>query len=304
MSPRWACWRDLRVDVARRLQSAGIDGPDIEARWITETASGADASEWLEVAGAQPTDRAVAHVESMTARRARGEPLQYVIGSWSFRGLDLMVDARVLIPRPETEWVVEIALREADRMGVRRSAQRRWGAPTRVAADLGTGSGAIALALEAELPDVTVWATDASPDALAVATANVAGSGATRVRVAQGHWFAALPDELAGAIDLVVTNPPYVREDELPGLAPEVRDHEPTGALVSGPTGLEAITELVGDAPRWLAPGGVFVCEIAPSQADDAAALARRAGLTDVVVHDDLVRRPRVLVARRATSAG
>ena len=131
----------------------------------------------------------------MCARRLQGEPLQYVLGAWSFRGLDLMVDRRVLIPRPETEWVVETALEEAERIGLRRTGRR----PTfdaeiaATAVDLGTGSGAIALALEAALPAVEVWATDSSVEALAVATANIAGNGATRVRVAAGRWFAALP---------------------------------------------------------------------------------------------------------------
>ncbi len=306
-------WRELRADVAQRLRDAGVEPPDVEARWITETASGYEAADWLEIEHAQPTDRARAHVEAMTARRAQGEPLQYVLGSWSFRGLDLMVDARVLIPRPETEWVVEIALREAERIGLRRTKARttptpwthdsptsgRDAGPRPVIADLGTGSGAIALALEAELPDVTVWATDVSADALAVATANIAGTGATRVRSAVGHWFGALAGELEGALALVVSNPPYVRADELAGLPDEVREHEPHGALVSGPTGLEAIAELLDAAPRWLAPGGAFVCELAPHQADAAAELARRAGLVDIAVHDDLTGRPRVLVARR-----
>jgi release factor glutamine methyltransferase len=221
----------------------------------------------------------------------------------------------VLIPRPETEWVVELALREAERLGLRRTQARRdplvlsqisstrarnLGHRDAVVVDLGTGSGAIALALEAELPDATVWATDASEDALAVATANVAGIAATRVRCALGHWFDALPDALAGTIDLVVANPPYVRDDELATLSPEVRDHEPRRALVSGPTGLEAIEELLDAAPRWLAPHSVFVCEIAPLQADAAQARARAAGFTGVEVHDDLTGRPRVLVARQA----
>ncbi len=168
----------------------------------------------------------------------------------------------------------------------------------RVVADLGTGSGAIVLALVAELPDVTVWATDVSDDALAVATANVAGAGATRVRCAAGDWFAALPGELAGALDLVVANPPYVRDDEHGDLAPEVREHEPRRALVSGPTGLEAIEELLAATPRWLAAGGVFVCEIAPHQREAVQERAYRAGFADVAVHDDLAGRPRVLVAR------
>lgn len=314
MSP--ATWRATRAEVAGRLREAGIASPDVEARWITETASGTGASDWFDVQLDRPTDRAAAHVEAMTARRARGEPLQYVLGSWSFRGLDLMVDPRVLIPRPETEWVVELALREAEHLGLRRATTRSTPAPwsqkqstsppfvgpregERVVVDLGTGSGAIALALEAELPDATVWATDASEDALAVATANVAGTGATRVRCAHGHWFNALPDALAGTIDLVVANPPYVSDGELPELEPEVRDHEPRCALVSGPTGLEAIEELLDAAPCWLASPGVFLCEIAPHQAAAVQARARLAGFADVEVHDDLVGRPRALVARR-----
>jgi release factor glutamine methyltransferase len=283
-------WRAVRADVVARLRDGGIESPDVEARWITETASGCDANEWLVVERDPPSLRAAAHVDAMVGRRLTGEPLQYVLGSWSFRAIDLMVDARVLIPRPETEWVVELALREAVRIGAR------------TLADLGTGSGAIALALAAELPGATVWATDASADALAVATANVAGNGAARVRCAQGDWFDALPAALAGVLDLVVANPPYVRDDELATLAPEVRDHEPRGALVSGPTGLEAIALIVGDAPRWLAPHGVLVCELAPAQANDAVALARDAGFADSVVHDDLTGRPRVLVARATAS--
>jgi release factor glutamine methyltransferase len=235
----------------------------------------------------------------MVERRLAGEPLQYVLGSWSFRGLDLMVDHRVLIPRPETEWVVEVALEEAARVGLRRGARAPLGSETSATvADLGTGSGAIALALESELADVEVWATDASADALAVAAANVAGCGAARVRLAEGSWFDALPSELAGTLALVVANPPYVAAHELDTLAPEVAGHEPHDALVSGPTGLEAIEVLLAQAPAWLAPGAAVVLEIAPHQADAAAGAARVAGFDDVRVLDDFTFRPRVLVAR------
>ncbi len=299
-------WRALRSDVASQLRSAGIATGAIEARWITEHASGCEGAAWLDVERVQPTVRSVAYVESMTSRRVRGEPLQYVLGSWSFRGIDVMVDARVLIPRPETEWVVELALREAERVGLRRDRAsaiafgQLLGSPSRrVVADLGTGSAAIALALEAELPDVTVWATDASADALAVATANVAGRGAARVRCAQGDWFDALPEDLVGSLDLVVANPPYVTDAEHDSLAPEVRDHEPRRALVSGPTGLEAIEHLVAHAPRWLSSGAALVCELAPTQADAALALALRAGFAETEIHDDLTGRPRALIARR-----
>jgi release factor glutamine methyltransferase len=295
-----ASWAQQRRIVADRLTTAGIASPDAEARWLTETASGYAGADWLTIAAQLPNERAQRHLDAMVERRLAGEPLQYVLGSWSFRGLDLMVDHRVLIPRPETEWVVEVALEEAARTGLRRATRPALGTHTKaVVADLGTGSGAIALALESELADVVVWATDASTDALAVAAANVAGCSATRVRLAEGSWFAALPAELEGTLSLIVANPPYIAAHELDGLAAEVAEHEPHGALVSGPTGLEAIEELLAQAPRWLAPGAALVLEIAPHQAERASDAARTAGFTDVRVLDDFTFRPRALVARR-----
>lgn len=236
----------------------------------------------------------------MLERRLSGEPLQYVLGSWSFRGLDLMVDTRVLIPRPETEWVVECALEEAERLGLRRGTRTPFGTadPSDLVADLGTGSGAIALALEAELPDAVVWATDVSDDALAVARWNVAGCGATRVRVVEGSWFDALPETLRGKIAVVVTNPPYVSEREVVALPAEVADHEPRRALVSGPTGLEALQEIIAASVAWLADAAVLVCEIAPHQAGEVIALARSAGFDEVLVRADLAGRDRALIAR------
>ncbi len=152
----------------------------------------------------------------MVERRASGEPLQYVLGRWGFRTLDVHVDRRVLIPRPETEVVVDRALRAVDDLS----------ATTVV--DLGTGSGVIAMSLVAERTTLSVWATDVSPDALAVATANLAGLGraASGVRVVEGEWFDALPAELKGAIEVVVGNPPYVAEDDQ--LPPEVSAGNPT----------------------------------------------------------------------------
>ncbi len=240
----------------------------------------------------------------MVRRRLAGEPLQYVLGGWGFRGLDLFVDRRVLIPRPETEYVVEVALEEAARAGLRRTHRRLSlvEAPTlaSVAVDIGTGSGAIAIALAAELPDVEVWATDVSEDALAVARANVAGCAATRVRIAAaGEWFDPLPETLRGSLGIVVSNPPYIAEYEVVDLPQEVAAYEPRHALVSGPTGTEAIETLLALALEWLAPGAPFVCEIAPHQADAMSAHARTLGYDDVLVRDDLTGRARVLVARK-----
>jgi release factor glutamine methyltransferase len=292
-------WRDVRADVARRLRDAGIESPDAEARWLTEQASGCEATEWLDVESTAPTRGAWSHVAAMCERRALGEPLQYVLGSWSFRGIDLMVDDRVLVPRPETEVVVEVALAEAQRLGHRRGARSVMPVETTgVVVDLGTGSGAIAIALEAELPAVEVWATDISEDALAVARSNVAGASASRVRLARGSWFDALPVELRGRVDVAVSNPPYVTTAEFAALPDEVARYEPRRALVAGPAGTEAIAELTRTAPRWLAESGVLVCELAPHQADEAVALALDAGFARAEVHPDLAGRARALVAR------
>jgi release factor glutamine methyltransferase len=293
-------WRALRAETARALTDAGFERADLEARFMVEEASGSDAGEWWSIAETVAPRRAEAHLRRMCERRLAGEPLQYAVGSWSFRGLDVMVDRRVLIPRPETEWVVEVALEEAARVGVQRVPRRQPfdGEVRGYVADLGTGSGAIAIALEHALADVEVWATDASADALSVASANIAGHAATRVRLAEGSWFDALPRELRGRYSLLVTNPPYVAESEVASLAEEVRAHEPRHALVAGPTGLEALTEIIRRAPRWLTRPATLVCEIAPTQADDVVALAAACGAGEAFVRDDLAGRPRVLVAR------
>jgi release factor glutamine methyltransferase len=253
-----------------------------------EAASGRDGAELWDALGDPVPERARRRLAEMTARRRGGEPLQYVTGSWGFRRLDLMVDRRVLIPRPETEVVVEVALAEL----------RRLARPRPVVVDLGTGSGAIALALADEGPEADIWATDVSAPALEVATANLAGLGgraAPRVRLARGSWFCALPGELAGRVDLVVSNPPYVAEaDEV---EPEVAGWEPADALWSGPGGLEATDAILAEAPRWLARPGAVVLEVAAARAGETAARAEAAGLA-VSLHPDLAGRDRVLVGR------
>lgn len=285
--PAAATWRDHYDEARRRL------GSDIEARWLVEEASG---FQWAELAGEgpRPTSVARSRFTSMLNRRSAGEPLQYVLGHWSFRTLDLMVDRRVLIPRPETEQVVEAALRELD--------LARRGDPARklVAVDLGTGSGAIALSIAAERHGVQVWATDASRDALDVASANLAGLGgfrATRVRLAHGEWWSALPDDIKGQVDLVVSNPPYVSSLEMDDLDPTVRDWEPRAALESGPTGLEAIEAILAEAASWLSPTGSAVIETAPHQAGEVTTLARRLGFGRADTVKDLAGRDRMLVA-------
>jgi release factor glutamine methyltransferase len=277
-------WRHLYRLATERL------GSDVEARRIVERASGREGPDWLLTLDEAVPKRAVSFFDDMVERRAAGEPLQYVLRRWGFRTLDLLVDRRVLIPRPETEVVVEVAIRELRRIDSRRP----------LVADLGTGSGAIALSIAVEVANAHVWATDASSEALAVARANLAGIGspaAVRVRLAHGPWFAALPGAYRGEFDLVVSNPPYIAEREV--LPSEVADWEPRPALIAGPAGTEAIAEVVGSAREWLAPNGALVVEIAPHQADEARTLAHNAGFADVDVRSDLNGRARVLVARR-----
>ncbi len=264
-------------------------GDGVDARRIVERVSGYDGAELIVHLDERAPERARVECARMATRRETGEPLQYAIGGWGFRRLDLYVDRRVLIPRPETEQVVEVVRDELHRLEVR--------AP--VVVDLGTGSGAIALSVAVEVPGASVWATDVSPDALAVARANLAGIGgrvATRVRLLEGSWFDALPGELRGQVQLLVSNPPYVADDEtLPAL---VSDWEPADALRAGPTGLEAVGAIVAGASVWLARPAALVVEIAPHQAERATALAREAGFADVDVRADLSGRPRALVGR------
>jgi release factor glutamine methyltransferase len=279
----------------------GVQDPAGEARWMLEEVSGMDTAEQIAEANGSATGLATVALDALLARRAAGEPIQYVLGAWNFCGLDVFVDRRVLIPRPETEVVVQHAIHEVERLGERVGQANPWtGALTHYAvADLGTGSGALALALAAALPDAEVWATDASDDALAVAQANIAASGnlATRVRVAHGSWFDALPAELRGQLLLVVSNPPYIADAE--PLPPAVLEWEPLGALFAGPTGLEAIEILIAEASEWLDPAGTLVLELAPHQADRATKLARDAGYAEVLIRVDHAGRDRALIARR-----
>ena len=276
-------WRSVLDEVR------GVLGSDADARWIVEEASGYGPAELVVRLNEPVTARCGAYVSKMVERRLAGEPVQYVLGRWGFRDLDLMVDRRVLIPRPETEQVVGWALQEARAMGDRHI----------VVVDLGTGSGAIALSMARELRRAAVWATDISPDALDVARANLAGAGmwaATRVRIAEGPWWDALPEELRGTVDLVVSNPPYIADDD--DLPSEVDGWEPRVALRAGPDGLDAVRAILRGAPEWLRRGGVAVLEIAPPQAPAAAELARAAGAASTEVRRDALWRERGLIAR------
>ncbi len=281
-----------RRSVERSL--AASLGSDRDARWIVEDAFGG--------AGQLGEREAAALARRLARRRAAGEPLQYVLGHWPFRDLDLLVDGRALIPRPETEWLTDIALAELDRL-------LALGAIPKLV-DLGTGTGAIALSIAVERAGrgLEVVATDVDPATLALAEANrdrVAErhDAAAAVRLAAGSWWAALGDHERGSFSLAVSNPPYVSRDEWAGVDAVVREHEPPGALVAdagrdGTPGLGAIEAILAGASDWLARPAAAVIELAPAQGGAALRVARDAGARRAIVLDDLAGRQRALVAR------
>lgn len=276
----------------RTLLNETIDvlGERPQARWICETACGLDGDEFLAELDEPATERMVAQLDAMVARYRSGEPLAYVLGHWSFRTIELMVDRRVLIPRPETEVVAGRALELA--RGV--AGQRR-------VVDLGTGSGAIGLSLAAELPitGTEVWLTDYSTDAVDVARANAIGLGraAANVRVCHGSWFDALPVDVRGEIDVVVSNPPYIADGD-PEVAESVLEYEPHTALFAGDDGLDDVRTIARDARDWLRSGGWLVMEIGYQQGDAVKALLEQFGFADVAIANDLTGRPRIAEAR------
>jgi len=282
-------WSVLWDETRERLSEAGVATAEVDARRIIEQATGSDPARFHTVLSEPATVRGVAALDAMVARRLAGEPLQYVVGRWGFRHLDLMVDRRVLIPRPETEVVAGLAIEEV----VARSGNGR----EVLVADLGTGSGAIALSLAYECESCRVLACDQSDDALSVARANLAGLGqaARRVTLHRGSWFDALPLSVRGSLDVVVANPPYVADDE--PLPDEVENWEPREALRAGPRGDEDLVHLIDGADQWVRPGGALVMEMAPHQ---TAVMARRCDERGwrTTVHQDLAGRDRAVVAR------
>jgi release factor glutamine methyltransferase len=285
-------WREVVAETEARL-SAVSDSPATETRWIIERASGYEGVEFVRGLDENVTERGMHFHDLMVERRLSGEPLQYVLGRWAFRTLDLFVDPRVLIPRPETEMVAGIAINAA-------KAMRSNGSDRLTVVDLGTGSGAIGLSVAVEVERADVWITDNSIEALNVARSNLVGIGraATRVRTVEGSWFEALPSELLGSIDIVVSNPPYVADsDDIDDI---VREWEPASALFAGADGLDDIRVILNESVSWLRPGGVIVLEMDPRQIPIARELALALGYVDLEIHADLAGRDRALLAQRA----
>jgi len=277
------------LDAARAaLETAGLADPrreadELYAGLVQGPASAAFAAREEEL----PADRAAA-LEAAVRRRVAGEPQAYATGWANFRGHWLRVDRRVLIPRPETEGLVELVLE-----WVRGHPAR----PAPVAVDVGTGSGAIAIALALEGPFARVRAVELSADALALARENVAAHGlAERVACVGGDLLEPVADRAA---DVVVSNPPYVATGELAGLDESVRFFEPVAALDGGPDGLGPTRRLVAAARHTLTPGGLFALEVDSRRADLAAELVQDAGFPAVVIAYDLFNRPRYVWAEQ-----
>lgn len=255
---------------AERLRAARPTGdPRLEAELLLAAVLGMKRLELALRPEAPVDEAAVAAFQAAVERRMAGEPIQYIVGEAAFREIDLRVDRRVLIPRPETEVLVEEVLRWAAERAAR--AGRRL-----TAADIGTGSGAIALSLLKEGPFERVVATDASIDALEVARENAERLGlADRLELRHGALLAPLRGE---RFDAVVSNPPYVAEGERASLPEDVREWEPAAALFAGPSGLEVLAALVEDAPRNLAPCGLLALEVGAGQAEEVVWRVGRRG--------------------------
>ena len=269
-----------------RLCAAGVAEPEADAQVLLAHALATSRAGVIAAARDPLGPAAAVRMESLLNRRAAREPVAYVVGVREFWSLALAVDRRVLIPRPETELLVETALRRAAH------AQR--------VLDAGTGSGAVAAALARELPRATVWASDCSLGALAVARGNCA-------RLAPGVGLLAgdlLAPVRGRSIDLVVSNPPYVSEPALAAVAPEVRGFEPREALAAGVDGLAVLRRLVADAARVLVPGGWLLVEIGAGQATMVQSLFEATGCyTETVIEHDHAGIPRVVGARRRGDA-
>ena len=282
------------VETARRaltaqLKSVSIESAELDARVLVGAVLGLDLTGMVTAASRSLTSDESNRLEDFTRRRLAGEPVARILGRREFWGLPLQLSAATLVPRPDTETVVELALEM-----LRASASA--GRPLRIA-DLGTGSGAILLALLSELPDAFGCGTDISVDALRTANGNAAGLGlAARTAFIACDYAAAL----SGPFDLIVSNPPYIRSAEIASLGIEVRDHDPHRALDGGTDGLDAYRALIPQAARLLAPRGALIVEVGHGQSAAVQRLMGAAGLRlERPPRPDLGGIPRALAGRK-----
>jgi release factor glutamine methyltransferase len=252
--------REALAQASHSLERAGVDSPRLDAELLLAQVLDTNRAEVLAWPGRQLTPKQLTLYRNLISRRARREPLAYILGHREFFGLDLVVDPRVLIPRPETEVLVEEALRLA----------RPMAGPLRIA-DVGAGSGAIAVALAVQLPEAVFYALDASAEALEVTAENARRHNvAGRIHCLQGHLLSPLPE----SVHLIVGNLPYVARGEWDALAPEIQMYEPQSALVGGDDGLALIRALLATARPHLEPGAAILLEIGAYQGVEAMSAA------------------------------
>jgi release factor glutamine methyltransferase len=278
---------DARRAWAAQFRAGGIESPDLDARILVGHALGLDHAELAAAPGRMLDGAEQQGIAALAHRRLQREPVARIVGHKEFWSLKLTVDAATLVPRPETETIVEAALEEIDARGARLRALR--------IADLGTGSGAILLALLSELPHALGVGSDISQRAAMVARHNAHRLDLTRA----GFVVCDMASALRGPVDLIVSNPPYVASRDITALGPEVRDFDPRGALDGGPDGLDFYRNIAATAPALLAPGGALIVELGAGQAQAVAALFAAAGLAPLPPHPDLNGTPRALVARK-----
>jgi release factor glutamine methyltransferase len=259
----------VRRELAARFNAAGIESAELDARILTGAALGLDLTGLIKAARQPVAATQAGKLEAFAGRRVAGEPVAHILGHKEFWGLPFKLSRETLVPRPDTETVVELAL------DMLRGAPRSAG-PARIA-DIGTGSGAILLALLSELPDAIGVGTDISAAAVTTASHNAGELGLrSRASFVACNYAAAL----SGGFDLIVSNPPYVRSVDVPDLAVEVRDHDPHGALDGGADGLNAYRVLIPEAGRLLKPGGALVVEMGIGQSGDIEGFMTAAELT------------------------
>lgn len=276
------------VEVLRKAQAylsnAGLETPKVDAEWLLASTLNLKRLDLYLQHDRPLSEEVLGILRERIRRRAAGEPLQYILGYEDFHGLRLSIGPGVLVPRPETEQLVELVL------------ERLAGVPSPRLIDLGTGSGAIALALAAARPDARILAIDQSREALSIARSNAEAAGLRdRVAFRSGNWLQGI-DSIA---DVIVSNPPYLSEAEWQAARPEVREHEPRSALVATEDGCSDLLCILNQAAGRLAPGGLLAMEMGPDHGPRLLAAAQAAGYVDAEVLRDFSGRERFFLSRR-----
>jgi release factor glutamine methyltransferase len=283
--------REALAGGSAALAAAGIENPGLDASLLLAKVLNISRSSLMTAASEPLAEASCAAFNGFIKRRLAGECAAYILGRKEFYGLDFLVNPAVLVPRPDTETLVEAALEQL------KIGSKEWGSgqPLRVL-DLCTGCGAIAIALKHTMPELEIWAADISAEALEIARANAANLlAADSIHFCCGNLFDAVPYSL---FPLIITNPPYIPTAEIAGLSPEVR-REPMLALDGGSDGLDIISSIISRAPKFLCPGGSLLLEADPRQMQRIASLLVQAGFVDIRAYRDLSGKERVIGGKK-----